>query len=132
LSGTIRDNTSAVIPNAGVILKNTATGIVRELKTNSSGEYVAAAVLPGQYNLSVSVAGFRKYQADGVILRMAQNARIDVTMRVGNLKEEVTVHGEGTGAILLSSLRSCPVSATKLDRMKASSVTGAGKQHARE
>ena len=99
LTGTIRDNTGAVIPSASVTLKNTATGIARELKTNSSGEYVVAAVPPGQYNLTVSVAGFRKYQADGVILRVAQNARIDVTMQVGNLHQEVTVHGEGLAQV---------------------------------
>jgi hypothetical protein len=99
LTGTIRDNTNAVIPNASVTLKNTATGIVRQLKTNSAGEYVVAAVPPGQYNLTVSVAGFRKYQADGVILRVAQNARIDVTLQVGNTREEVTVHGEGLAQV---------------------------------
>jgi hypothetical protein len=99
LTGTIRDNTGAVIPGASVTLKNTATGIVRQLKTNASGEYVAAAVPPGEYNLSVSVAGFRKYQAAGVILRVAQNARIDVTMQVGNSHEEVTVHGEGLAQV---------------------------------
>ena len=99
LTGTIRDNTGAVIPSASVTLKNTATGIARELKTNSAGEYVVAAVPPGQYNLTVSVAGFRKYQADGVILRVAQNARIDVTMQVGNLHQEVTVHGEGLAQV---------------------------------
>ena len=99
LTGTIRDNTGAVIPDASVTLKNTATGIARDLKTNSAGEYVAAAVPPGQYNLIVTVAGFRKYQADGVILRVAQNARIDVTMRVGNTHEEVTVHGEGLAQV---------------------------------
>ena len=99
LTGTIRDNTGAVIPDASVTLKNTATGIARDLKTNAAGEYVAAAVPPGQYNLIVTVAGFRKYQADGVILRVAQNARIDVTMRVGNTHEEVTVHGEGLAQV---------------------------------
>jgi uncharacterized surface anchored protein len=46
-----------VIPDASVTLKNTATGIARDLKTNSAGEYVAAAVPPGQYNLIVTVAG---------------------------------------------------------------------------
>ncbi len=99
LTGTIRDNTGAVIPDASVTLKNTATGIARDLKTNSAGEYVAAAVPPGQYNLTVLVPGFRKYQADGVVLRVAQNARIDVTMRVGNTHEEVTVHGEGLAQV---------------------------------
>jgi Carboxypeptidase regulatory-like domain/TonB-dependent Receptor Plug Domain len=99
LTGTVRDNTGAVIPNASVTLKNTATGIVGDLKTNAAGEYVAAALAPGQYNLSITIAGFRKYQADGVILRVAQNARIDVTMQVGNSHEEVTVHGEGLAQV---------------------------------
>ena len=39
------------------------------------------------------------YQADGVILRVAQNARIDVPMQVGNLHQEVTVHGEGLAQV---------------------------------
>jgi hypothetical protein len=99
LTGTIRDNTGAVIPGAVVTVKNTATGIVHELKTNSAGEYVGAALPPGQYNLTVKVAGFRTYQAQGVTLRVAQNARIDVTMQVGNAHEEVTVIGEGLAQV---------------------------------
>jgi hypothetical protein len=42
----MRDNTGAVIPNASVTLKNAGTGIVRELKTNSAGEYVANIISP--------------------------------------------------------------------------------------
>lgn len=99
LTGTVRDNTGAVIPSVSVTLTNAATGVVREFKTNSAGEYVAAALPPGQYNLKVALAGFSTYQADGVVLRVAQNARIDVTMKVGSLHEEVTVHGEGLAQV---------------------------------
>jgi len=99
LTGTIRDNTGAVIPGAAVTIKNTATGSVRELKTNPAGEYVAAALPPGQYNIAVTAEGFRSYLAQGVILRVAQDARIDVTMRVGNTHEEITVHGEGLAQV---------------------------------
>src|SRR5580704_5484596 len=99
LTGTIRDNTGAVIPDASVTLKNTATGIARDLKTNSAGEYVAAAVPPGHYDLQVTVNGFRTYLAKDVTLRVAQNARIDVTMQVGSLHQEVTVHGEGLAQV---------------------------------
>jgi hypothetical protein len=38
------------------------------------GEYVAAALPPGEYDITVLAAGFRKYQAEGVTLRVAQNA----------------------------------------------------------
>ena len=65
LTGTVRDISGAVVPNADVSIKNTATGIVRAVKSNSAGEYVAAALAPGQYNITVSVAGFRNIKRRG-------------------------------------------------------------------
>ena len=99
LTGTVRDNTGAVIAEASVSIRNTATGTDREVKTNSAGEYVAAALPPGQYDITVAVPGFRKYQAEGVVLRVAQNARIDIAMKVGDIHEEVTVRGEGLAQV---------------------------------
>jgi hypothetical protein len=95
LTGTVRDATGAVLPKASVVIKNTGQGTTRNLVTNSDGEYLAAALAPGQYNITVTAPGFRKYQAENVTLRVAQNARIDVAMQVGNVQEEVTVRGEG-------------------------------------
>jgi hypothetical protein len=99
LTGTIRDNTGAVIAGASVSIRNRATGTERQVKTNTAGEYVAASLLPGDYNVQVTAAGFRKYLAEDVTLRVAQNARIDVTMQIGNTHEEVTVHGEGLAQV---------------------------------
>lgn len=99
LTGTIRDKSGAVLPDVDVTIKNTATGIVRQVKSNSAGEYVAAALPPGQYDLTVTVSGFRRYQAEGVVLRVAQNARIDITMQVGNTHEEMTVHAAGLAQV---------------------------------
>ena len=99
LTGTIRDRTGAVIAGAAVSIKNVANGTVREFKTNSAGEYVAPSLLPGQYNLTITAPGFRTYQAQGVTLRVAQDARIDVTLQVGDTHEEVTVQGEGLAQV---------------------------------
>jgi len=99
LTGTIRDNSGASIAGAAVDITNTSMGIVRELKSNSSGEYVAAALTPGQYNITVTAAGFHKYQAQGVVLRVAQDARIDVTLPVGDVNIQVTVTGEGLAQV---------------------------------
>src|SRR5271169_6499548 len=99
LTGAIRDKSGAVLPGAGVRITNTATDVVREVKSNSAGEYVAAALPPGRYNITVSVPGFRRYQAEGVILRVAQNARIDITLQVGDTHEEVSVKGEGLAQV---------------------------------
>jgi hypothetical protein len=76
-----------------VALKNVATGISRKLASNADGEYVAAGMQPGTYELTVTAQGFRTYKAEGVVLRVAQNARIDVTLQVGNVTSEITVEG---------------------------------------
>ena len=99
LTGTVRDATGAVLPKASVVIKNVAQGTTRNLVTNSDGEYLAAALAPGQYNITVTVPGFRRYQAEGVTLRVAQDARIDIALQVGNVQEEVTVKGEGLAQV---------------------------------
>jgi Carboxypeptidase regulatory-like domain/TonB-dependent Receptor Plug Domain len=99
LTGAVRDHSGAVVPSAAVTIRNTATGTVREIKTNSSGEYVAAALTPGRYDITVTANGFRNYRAQGVVLRVAQDARIDVTLQVGSAREEVTVRGEGLAQV---------------------------------
>jgi hypothetical protein len=99
LTGTIRDKSGAVLPDADVIIKNTATNVIREVRSNSAGEYVAAALQPGTYDITVSAPGFRKYQAEGITFRVAQNARIDITMQIGDTHEEVDVKGEGLAQV---------------------------------
>jgi hypothetical protein len=99
LTGTVRDSTGAAVAGADIVIKSTATGTVRRVKSNSAGEYVAASLSPGSYDITVSVPGFRKYHAEGVILRVAQDARIDVALQVGDIKQEVTVQGEGLAQV---------------------------------
>jgi hypothetical protein len=99
LTGTVRDATGAAIVGAKIGIRNTATGIVRNLSSNSAGEYVAAALAPGKYDLTVTSPGFRKYHAENFTLRVAQDARIDVTMQVGDTHQEITVQGEGLATV---------------------------------
>lgn len=95
LTGTIRDNTGAVLADATVSITNNATGLIRNLRSNSQGEYLAPALTPGTYSLVITSPGFRKYEANNVILRVAQSARIDVTLQVGDINVKVVVEGEG-------------------------------------
>ncbi len=95
LTGTVHDNSGAAIPNATVTVASTATGITRSLTTNSEGQYLAGALPPGPYTLTVTAPGFSTYNAKNVILRVAQKARIDVGLDVAKASTEVTVQGEG-------------------------------------
>jgi len=63
LTGTIRDKSGAVIRAAAVVIKNPSTGLSREFNSNSDGEYVAASLSPGHYDITITARGFRKYQA---------------------------------------------------------------------
>src|SRR5271165_4917309 len=99
LTGTIRDQTGAVLPGVSIVIRNTATGITRTFITNSAGDYLAAALPAGQYDIVITANGFRKYQAKGVTLRVAQDARIDVNLQVGSVSSEITVKGEGLAQV---------------------------------
>jgi Carboxypeptidase regulatory-like domain len=58
LSGTIKDPSGAVVPNAKVSVKNLATQQTRETQTDSQGHYSVANLTPGEYELSVLGQGY--------------------------------------------------------------------------
>jgi hypothetical protein len=93
ITGTVTDPTGAAIPGAQVTLTSQEHGINRSATSNASGDYLFAVLPIGSYNLTVSAPGFRKFQATGIILRVAQKARVDVAMQVGGTNTEVTVEG---------------------------------------
>src|SRR5271170_2152673 len=58
ISGTVYDQAGAVVPKAKVVLKNEASGDVRETVTENDGHFVITAVQPGTYSIVVSATGF--------------------------------------------------------------------------
>jgi Carboxypeptidase regulatory-like domain len=93
ITGTVRDNSGAVIQGAEVNVSGAAGGNERTTTTNADGEYLAAGLPGGTYNLTISAKGFKTYKADGIVLRVAQKARVDATLAVGNVQTEVIVQG---------------------------------------
>ncbi|PYQ02005.1 MAG: TonB-dependent receptor [Acidobacteria bacterium] len=90
LSGVVRDETGAVVPNASVVVTNSATNVASRLKTNAEGAYLAVNLVPGTYLVEVEASGFQK-KTDAVILEVGQRARLDLTIGVGGVTEAVTV-----------------------------------------
>src|SRR5262249_1569413 len=95
LTGTVRDKSGAIIPNAAVTVSNPATNVTRETRSNGEGEFLASGLPPGTYNLTVTAPGFQKFEARDVVLRVAQKSRVDITLSVGSVSTEVVVQGEG-------------------------------------
>src|SRR5947209_6547315 len=96
LTGVVRDNTGAVIPSAEVTVTSVGQGTELKTTTNSDGEYLVAALPPGNYNLQITAHGFSTYQVKDIIMRVAQKQRADAVLSVGEVKSEVTVETGGT------------------------------------
>jgi hypothetical protein len=95
ITGTIRDSTGAVVPNANVSLTDTGTRNALKTTSNSDGDYLFAAIPPATYDLSVTAVGFNAYDAKGIILSVSQRARVDATLSVGEVQTAVTVEAAG-------------------------------------
>src|SRR5262249_22248817 len=63
-------------------------------ESDATGNYVIPQLMPGEYVLSVEITGFKKEIRRGIVLETGQQARIDVTLRVGNVAETIEVSAE--------------------------------------
>ena len=93
ITGTVHDSTGAVIANAQVTVTDATKGITRTSPTNAAGEYLAAGLGQGNYDITVTAEGFKKYEAKGVVLDVAQKSRVDVSLEVGATTAQITVEG---------------------------------------
>ena len=93
ITGTITDSQGAVVPGAQVKLTNTATGLVLQRATNSSGIYVFSPVRIGTYDISVSAQGFATTTQNGLVLNVNQSLAVDLKLNPGSISQTVTVQG---------------------------------------
>ncbi len=99
VTGTVRDATGAVVPGAEVVLTNSGTNVSLKATTNTDGDYLIAGLPAGQYELSITNQGFKKFAVSNITLRVNQKARIDANLEVGQLSSEVSVAGTGVAQV---------------------------------
>jgi hypothetical protein len=99
ITGTVRDNTGAVVSGAEVTVSEADKGIHRSAKTNSDGEYLVAGLGAGNYDVTITAPGFEKYQAKAVVLRVGEKIRVDTALVVGKVSSEVVVEGSAAGQV---------------------------------
>src|SRR5437870_7778971 len=92
--GTIRDSQGAVIPNASVSAKNLETGAERTMLSDASGGFNITSIPAGSYEVTASAPGFQKGVRSGVTLTVGAALRVDFTLNVGVLEEQLIVTGE--------------------------------------
>jgi hypothetical protein len=93
IEGIVTDSTGAVLPGATVTFLNAGTGFTRDVVTDADGRYRGLALPLGTYTISVELAGFGKLQRESVPLAVGQTLRIDFTLGVAGVTEDVNVTG---------------------------------------
>ena len=103
IGGTVIDKSGAAVSGAEVSLVNAGGALRRTTATNDVGAYVIPG-LPGDiYDLSVTAKGFQKFSATKIVLSVGEKARVDVTLTIGAITEEVVVTGESVAQVATSS-----------------------------
>lgn len=90
ISGTVYDESGAVVPNAEVSIKNKQTGAERKLTSGADGTFSAPALAAGEYEVSVTMVGFRTLRRDATVATGAITT-VDARMQVGQAAEVVSV-----------------------------------------
>jgi Carboxypeptidase regulatory-like domain len=91
VSGTVKDVSGAVIPNAAVDATNVETGVQERVATNGHGFYSFTELSVGRYNIAIEKTGFQPYQRTEVVIDTNSALTIDAVLEVGGRADAVTV-----------------------------------------
>ena len=94
--GTITDQSNAVVTTAAVTVINTSTGLAREAATDQTGYYAIPNLQEGSYDLTIKAPGFKPVTQKGVVVRINNVTRTDVSLEVGGVAESLTVEASAT------------------------------------
>src|ERR1051325_1176881 len=91
ISGTVRDEQGAALPGAEVIVTSKATSESRQVTSDADGNYFIPLLPPGEYTVTVTVQGFKKYVSEDVRVTITETTPINPVLSVGEVQEAVTV-----------------------------------------
>ncbi len=94
IRGRITDSSGAALPGVVVVVKNQASGVFRQGVSTPDGTYFLAGVVPGQYEVTAELSGFRKYSRKDIRLEVGKTATVDIRLEVGGVSEELTVSAD--------------------------------------
>ena len=108
VSGTVKDASGAAIPQATIVATDRATGVKTRATSDGAGQYSLPFLPPGPYNLVVEHAGFKRYEAQNLLLSAGDHPTIDIPMAIGASQQTVEVTAAapllGTSSATVGSL----------------------------
>jgi hypothetical protein len=103
LTGTVSDPSGGVVAGASISTRNTATGVVREATTDSAGLFTIPNLVPGDYEVKVTAAGFSTAVQSNLSLAVGQQQQLNFSMKVGSTSTTVQVSESAPQIELTSS-----------------------------
>jgi hypothetical protein len=94
LRGRVIDSQGAVLPGVIVVVRNQETGMFRETASGEDGTFIASGIVPGTYQVTAELQGFKKFERKDLRLEVGKTSSIDVTMAVGSVEETIIVNAE--------------------------------------
>ncbi len=96
LTGTVTDQQKAAMPGVAVTATNTGTGVAAEAVSDATGNYTIRNLVPGIYDVSAVLQGFRELRQRGMNITAGNIIRADLILQLGQLSETVNVVAEST------------------------------------
>src|ERR1700678_341705 len=90
ITGTVKDSTGAVVPNATVKARNDATGVVTQRTTSGGGIYEISPLIVGTYTVTVSAKGFENFVQQQIVLSENQTFGLNATLTIGSTDQSIT------------------------------------------
>ena len=103
ITGTVKDASGAAVPGATVTITNIEQGASHTTTTNATGDYLVSGLLAGHYNINITAQGFQQYVIKDLTLRVADKARADAALKVGQVSTELTVAGSNVAQVQTES-----------------------------
>jgi hypothetical protein len=124
ISGTVTDQSGAVVPEVQVTLTQTETGAKRTTITDNAGFYVIPNLPLGPYRMEAMKMGFRAFLQTGVVLQVGTNPTVPVTLTVGSVTDQVVVEANTSQV----ETRSAGVGTTVVDTQRILDLPLNGRQ----
>src|SRR5262245_7791242 len=103
ITGVVKDQTGAVIAGARITAVNPGTSASFQTVASDTGIYTLRALPVGSYKLSAEKEGFRKALQEGVVVRVNEEVRLDVTLSIGAIADVQTIVSQATTVDTVSS-----------------------------
>jgi hypothetical protein len=92
--GSVNDQSGAAVAGATVVITDVQRGTTRTVATDASGDYAAPELQPGVYKVRAEAKGFKAVERVNIVVEVAQDLRVDISLPTGQVTETVVVTEE--------------------------------------